>query len=101
VRGQGRNRQSPGQAAQLRDLRLRAAPTSYGDEVGRAIVLVVEEGDFIIELPREILHGAELDDLQVLNSPMSSPNETNSMLIPVKTWREWELEHQETNNTAG
>jgi hypothetical protein len=66
----------------------------------------VEEGDFITELAREVLQGAELDDLQslfademkILNSPMGCPTETSPVLIPVKpkTWQEWVLEHQLT-----
>jgi hypothetical protein len=66
----------------------------------------VEEGDFITELAREVLQGAELDDLQSLfademnisNSPMGCPTETSPVLIPVKlkTWQEWVLEHQVT-----
>ena len=51
----------------------------------------VEEGDFITELAREVLRGAELDDLQSLfademrvsNSPMGSPTEISPVLIPV------------------
>jgi hypothetical protein len=45
--------------------KMRAAQTLYGDEVGGAIV-PVEEGDFITELAREVLRGAELDNLQSL-----------------------------------
>jgi hypothetical protein len=51
----------------------------------------VEEGDFITELAREVLRGAELDDLQSLfademrvsNSPMGCPTEISPVLIPV------------------
>ena len=53
------------QALALMGRKMRAAQTLYGDEVGGAIV-PVEEGDFITELAREVLHGAELDDLQSL-----------------------------------
>ncbi len=93
------------QALALMGRKMRAAQTLYGDEVGGAIV-PVEEGDFITELAREVLQGAELDDLQSLfademnisNSPMGCPTETSPILIPVKpkTWQEWVLEHQLT-----
>ena len=59
----------------------------------------MEEGDFITELAREVLRGAELDDLQSLfademrgsNSPMGCPTEISLVLIPMspKTWDEW------------
>ncbi len=52
-------------ALALMGCKMRAAQTLYGDEVGGAIV-PVEEGDFITELAREVLQGAELDDLQSL-----------------------------------
>ena len=64
----------------------------------------VEEGDFITELAREVLQGAEPDDLQSLfanemnvsNSPMGCPTETSLVLIRIraKPWQEWVLEHQ-------
>jgi hypothetical protein len=85
--------------------KMRAAQALYGDEVGGAIV-PVEDGDFITELAREVLQGAELDDLQSLfagemnvsNSPLGCPTEISPVLIPVKpkTWQEWVLEHQLT-----
>jgi hypothetical protein len=89
------------QALALMGRKMRAAQTLYGDEVGGAIV-PVEEGDFITELAREVLRGAELDDLQSLfademcvsNSPMGCPTEISPVLIPVKTWLDWALEHQ-------
>ena len=59
----------------------------------------MEDGDFITELAREVLRGAELDDLQSLfademqmsNSPMGCPTETSPILVPVqpRTWDEW------------
>jgi hypothetical protein len=69
----------------------------------------VEEADFITELAREVLRGAELDDLQSLfademrvsNSPMGCPTETSPVLIPVKTWLDWALEHQAAKIAAG
>lgn len=92
-------------ALALMGRKMRAAQTLYGDEDGSAIV-PVEEGNFITELAREVLQGAELDDLQSLfademnasNSPMGCPTETSPVLIPVKpkTWQEWVLEHQVT-----
>jgi SNF2 family DNA or RNA helicase len=51
------------QALALMGRKMRAAQLLYGDNVGGAIV-PVEEGDFITELAREVLRGAELDDLQ-------------------------------------
>ena len=80
---------------------LYAAQALYGDEVRGAIV-PVEEGDFITELAREVLRGAELDDLQSLfademsvsNSLMGCPTEISPLLLPVKTWLDWALEHQ-------
>jgi hypothetical protein len=83
--------------------KMRVAQLLYGDNVGGAIV-PVEEGDFITELVREVLRGAELDDLQslfadeirVTNSPMGCPTEISLVMIPVnpKTWLDWVLEHQ-------
>jgi hypothetical protein len=96
------------QALALMGRKMRAAQTLYGDEVGGAIV-PVEEDDFITELAREVLRGAELDDLQSLfademrvsNSPMGCPTEIIPVLIPVKTWLDWELEHQAAKADAG
>jgi len=98
------------QALALMGRKMRAAQTLYGDEVGGAIVSV-EEGDFITELAREVLRGAELDDLQSLfademrvsNSPMGCPTEISPVLVPVspKTWLDWALEHQAAKIAAG
>ena len=98
------------QALALMGRKMRAAQLLYGDNVGGAIV-PVEDGDFITELAREVLLGAELDDLQSLfademqmsNSPMGCPTETSPVLIPVspKTWLDWALEHQAANMAAG
>ena len=71
------------QALALIGRKMRAAQLLYGDNVGGAIV-PSDEGDFITELAREVLRGAELDDLQSLfademqvsNSPMGCPTET-------------------------
>jgi hypothetical protein len=86
------------QALALMGRKMRAAQLLYGDNVGGAIV-PVEEGDFITELAREVLRGAELDDLQSLfadetnvsNSPMGCPTEDSPVLVPVqpRTWDEW------------
>jgi len=86
------------QALALMGRKMRAAQLLYGDNVGGAIV-PVEDGDFITELAREVLRGAELDDLQSLfademqmsNSPMGCPTETSPILVPVlpRTWDEW------------
>jgi hypothetical protein len=98
------------QALALMGRKMRAAQTLYGDDVGGAIV-PVEEGDFITELAREVLCGAELDDLQSLfademrvsNSPMGCPTEISPVLIHVspKTWLDWALEHQAAKAAAG
>jgi hypothetical protein len=92
------------QALALMGRKMRAAQTLYGDEVGGAIV-PVEDGDFITELAREVLSGAELDDLQSLfademrvsNSPMGSPTEISPLMVPVlpasQTWEEWLRQH--------
>lgn len=96
------------QGLALMGRKMRAAQTLYGDEVGGAIV-PVEEGDFITELAREVLRGAELDDLLLLfademhvsNSPMGCLTETSPVLIPVKTWLDWALEHQAAKIAAG
>ena len=53
------------QALALMGRKMLAAQSLYGDEGGGAIV-PAEEGDFITELAREVLRGAELDDLQSL-----------------------------------
>jgi hypothetical protein len=86
------------QALALMGRKMRAAQLLYGDNVGGAIV-PVEDGDFITELAREVLRGAELDDLQSLfademrvsNSPMGCPTEISPVLVPVqsRTWDEW------------
>jgi len=86
------------QALALMGRKMRAAQLLYGDNVGGAIV-PVEEGDFITELAREVLRGAQLDDLQSLfademqmsNSPMGCPIETSPILVPIqpRTWGEW------------
>ena len=70
--------------------KMRAAQTLYGDEVG-GVIVPVEEDDFITELARDVLHGAELDDVQSLfademwvsNSPRSCLTEISPVLIPV------------------
>jgi SNF2 family DNA or RNA helicase len=86
------------QALALMGRKMRAAQLLYGDNVGGAIV-PVEEGDFVTELAREVLRGAELDDLQslfademqVTNSPLGCPTEDSPVLLPVqpRTWDEW------------
>ena len=78
--------------------KMRAAQLLYGDSVGGAIV-PSDDGDFITELAREVLRGAELDDLQSLfademqvsNSPLGCLTEDSPVLFPVqpRTWDEW------------
>ncbi len=82
-----------------------------GAQDARGTIVPVEEGGFITELAREVLRGAELDDLQSLfademrvsNSPMGCPTEVSPVLIPVnpKTWLDWALEHQVAKAAAG
>lgn len=100
------------QALALMGRKMRAAQTLYGDEVGGAIV-PTEEGDFITELAREVLRGAELDDLQSLfademnvsNSPLGCPTEVSPVLVPVPTapvtWDEWIRQHQGVRRISG
>ena len=98
------------QALALIGRKMRAAQLLYGDSVGGAIV-PSDDGDFITELAREVLRGAELDDLQSLfademqvsNSPLGCPTEISPVLIPVspKTWLDWALEHQAAKAAAG
>jgi hypothetical protein len=98
------------QALALIGRKMRATQLLYGDNVGGAIV-PVEDGDFITELAREVLRGAQLDDLQSLfademqmsNSPMGCPTEISPVLIHVspKTWLDWALEHQAAKAAAG
>ena len=98
------------QALALMGRKMRAAQLLYGDTVSGAIV-PVEDGDFITELAREVLRGAELDDLQSLfademrvsNSPMGCPTEISLVLIPVspRTWQDWALEHQAAQAADG
>jgi hypothetical protein len=86
------------QALALMGHKMRAAQLLYGDNVGGAIV-PSDDGDFITELAREVLCGAELDDLQSLfademqssNSPLGCPTEDSPVLLPVqpRTWDEW------------
>jgi hypothetical protein len=93
------------QALALMGRKMRAAQLLYGDNVGGAIV-PIEDGDFITELAREVLRGAQLDDLQSLfadelqmckldedqrHSPMGCPTEISPILVPVqpRTWDEW------------
>ncbi|MCC6147214.1 MAG: hypothetical protein IT308_06555 [Anaerolineaceae bacterium] len=74
-------------------------------------IVPAEEGDFITELAREMLRGAELDDLQSLfadkmrvsSPPMGSLTEISPALVPVspKTWLEWALKHQAAKIAAG
>jgi hypothetical protein len=85
------------QALALIGRKIHAAQTLYGDKVGGAIA-PIKEGDFITELAREVLRGAELDGLQslfademnVTNSAMGYPTEVNPVLVSVspKTWLE-------------
>jgi hypothetical protein len=88
--------------------KMRAAQMLYGDEVGGAIV-PTEEGDFLTELAREVLDGAELEDLQSLfaddmqgsgsmldYSLEESPLPVSIPSLPL-TWDAWIRQHQEAN----
>lgn len=100
------------QVLTLMGRKMRAVQTLYGDGVRGAIV-PVEEGDFITELAREVLQGAEPKDLQSLfademkvsklavgqrHSPMGCPTEVSPVLVPVpgspNYWMEWVKERQ-------
>jgi len=90
--------------------KMRAAQLLYGDEVGGAIV-ETEEGDFLTELAREVLQGAELHDLQSLfadethlsNSTLGCITEPSAPLIPLPSppaarqmgWLEWAQQRQQ------
>lgn len=65
--------------------KMRAAQTLFGDEVGGAIV-PVEDGDFMTELAREVLEGAELEDLQSLFADEMQIN-NSSLGFPAGTFR--------------
>jgi len=100
------------QALALIGRKMRSAQNMYRDEVGGAIV-PVEDGDFITELAREVLRGAELDDLQSLfteemnvsNSPLGCPTEISPALVPVPTspmtLDEWIKQHQGMRRIIG
>ena len=98
------------QALSLMGRKMRAAQLLYGDEVGGAIV-EAEEGDFLTELAREVLQGAELHDLQSLfadeshlsSSAMGCPTEPSAPLVPLPpppfatkqmSWQEWAQQRQ-------
>lgn len=80
--------------------KMKAAQLLYGDEVGGAIV-PEEEGDFLTQLARDVLHNARLDDLQTLfaddnrisHSPLGCPTQpsASSPVIEVSmlSWEEW------------
>ena len=79
--------------------KMKAAQLVYGDEVGGAIV-PEEEGDFLTQLARDVLDGANLsdlqtlfaDDLEVSHNPMGSLTTPSAVIVPgpkVMTWDEW------------
>jgi hypothetical protein len=100
------------QALSLMGRKMRAAQMLYGDEVGGAIV-PAEEGDFLTELAREVLDGAELedlqslfaDDMQVSGSMLDYPLEESPLPITVPslplTWDDWIRQHQEAIRVSG
>jgi hypothetical protein len=100
------------QALSLMGRKMRAAQMLYGDEVGGAIV-PAEEGDFLTELAREVLGGAELEDLQSLfasemqvsGSMLDYPLEESPLPITVpslpSTWDDWIRQHQEARRISG
>lgn len=83
------------------------AQTLYGDEVGGAIV-PVEDGDFMTELARQVLEGAELadlqslfaDEMQVSPSTLDFPAEAIPVQVPLtsQSWEEWRLLHKARRN---
>ena len=104
------------QALALMGRKMRAAQLLYGDEVGGAIV-PAEDGDFLAELAREVLRGAQLDDLQSLfademqisASPLGCPTEPGEALAPLPappapspmSWLEWAQERQASARRPG
>jgi len=102
------------QALSLMGRKMRAAQLLYGDEVGGAIV-ETEEGDFLTELAREVLQGAELHDLQSLfadethlsSSTLGCLTEPSAPLIPLPpppaatqmSWLEWAQQRQPQNRS--
>ena len=79
--------------------KMKAAQLVYGDEVGGAIV-PEDEGDFLTQLARDVLDGANLsdlqtlfaDDLQVSHNPMGSLTAPSAVIMPgpkVMTWDDW------------
>ncbi len=86
-------------ALRLMGRKMKAAQLVYGDEVGGAIV-PEDEGDFLTQLARDVLDGANLpdlqtlfaDDLQVSHNPMGSLTTPSAAIVPgpkVLTWDEW------------
>jgi superfamily II DNA or RNA helicase len=86
-------------ALSLMGRKMKAAQLVYGDEVGGAIV-PEEEGDFLTQLARDVLDGANLsdlqtlfaDDLQVSHNPLGSLTTPSAVIVPgpkVMTWDEW------------
>lgn len=97
------------QALALVGCKMRAAQALYRDEVAGAIV-PMDEGECITELARDVLKGAELDDLQSLfademtvsNSFMGNTTGFSPVLIPLKPniWQEWVLDHLGTQRRS-
>ena len=86
-------------ALRLMGCKMKAAQLVYGDEVGGAIV-PEDEGDFLTQLARDVLDGAQLpdlqtmfaDDLQVSHNPMGSLTMPSATIAPGPkelTWDEW------------
>ncbi len=84
--------------------KMKAAQLLFGDEVSGAIV-PEEDGDFLMQLARDVLNGTKLADLQTLfademqvsNSLLGCPTETSPLMVPVlptsQTWDEWLRQH--------
>jgi hypothetical protein len=97
------------QVLALMGRKMRAAQTLYGDEVGGPIVSM-EDGNFMTELAREVLEGAELADLQLLfsdevqvsPSSLGCPANAIPVQVPVasQSWEEWTLMHGAGRNIS-
>ncbi|MCD6345728.1 MAG: DEAD/DEAH box helicase [Anaerolineae bacterium] len=67
-------------AIQLMGKKMKAAQLLYGDEVGGAIVPDDDDGNFLLELARNVLNGEQLPDFKTLFSTVQDQGETTSPL---------------------
>jgi len=89
-------------ALALMGAKMKAGQLLYGDEVGGAIV-PEDDGDFLTQLARDVLKGAQLDDLQSLFADdhfIHRSSQENLVVVQMpkmvevtsKTWVEWAQE---------